>query len=57
MFQRYGDRKMEVREGKWCDVYEKHYFEVHIGVFNKWGFMSVVVIMGALVTLAKIFNS
>lgn len=52
MFQRYGDRKMEEREGKWCDVYEKHYFEVHIGVFNKWGFLSVLVmVLGGVIII------
>ena len=49
MLSRYGVRKMEEREGKWCDVYEKHFFEIHIGQFNKWFFLSVVVIVGGAV--------
>lgn len=51
MFQRYGDRKVEEREGKWCDVYEKHYFEIHVGQFNKWFFLSVVVIVGGVIII------
>ena len=54
MFSRYGGRKMEAREGKWCDVYEKHYFEIHIGQFNKWFFLSVLaIVVGAILIISR----
>lgn len=40
---------------KFCESYNKHYVTVHIGVFNKWGFLSVlaVVLGGVIIIISR----
>lgn len=55
MFRSYDVRKSELRADKFCDLYSKHYLEIHIGVWNKWGFFSVLAIVlgGVIIVISR----
>lgn len=52
MFRSYDVRKPEIRGERFCDSYSKHYIEIHVGIWNRWGFLSVlVVVLGGVIII------